>query len=86
MNKKLRHKQMLPMDPLTVEALQDHVSLDDKLSYSDSYTSDEYSDEYSGSYSSGSYSGEDGSYSGSGSYTGSSGSDSGSYSDDDGGN
>lgn len=30
---------MLPMDPLTVEALGDHVSLDDRYSsYSDDYT------------------------------------------------
>eukprot|EP01127_Copromyxa_protea_P018528 TRINITY_DN5853_c0_g1_i1.p1 TRINITY_DN5853_c0_g1~~TRINITY_DN5853_c0_g1_i1.p1 ORF type:complete len:638 (+),score=139.34 TRINITY_DN5853_c0_g1_i1:148-2061(+) len=83
MHKKLRHKQMLPMDPLTVEALQDHISLDDKGSYSDSYTSEEsYSYSSRSSYStSGSYSDDDqGSYSSSGSYTESG---SGSYSDED---
>eukprot|EP01128_Nolandella_sp_AFSM9_P004687 TRINITY_DN2142_c0_g1_i1.p1 TRINITY_DN2142_c0_g1~~TRINITY_DN2142_c0_g1_i1.p1 ORF type:complete len:638 (+),score=168.28 TRINITY_DN2142_c0_g1_i1:38-1915(+) len=55
LNKALRHRQMLPMDSLAVEALQGHVSLDDlegdydnydsdSSSYS-SYDSDEYTDE-----------------------------------------
>eukprot|EP01126_Amoeba_proteus_P035453 TRINITY_DN3577_c0_g1_i11.p1 TRINITY_DN3577_c0_g1~~TRINITY_DN3577_c0_g1_i11.p1 ORF type:complete len:271 (-),score=75.58 TRINITY_DN3577_c0_g1_i11:269-1081(-) len=69
MNKKLRRKQALPMDPFTVEALQDHVSLDDKLNHSDdSDQGSDYSDGERG------YSGEGGDDS---DYT------SGSYSDDD---
>lgn len=61
-NKKLRQKQMLPMDPLTVEALGDHQSLDDRYnSYSDYTTSDETgSSSDSGSYTdSDSYTSED---------------------------
>ena len=70
---------MLSSLDLFLTFFQDHVSLDDKLDYSDSYSSEDYSDSYtgSGSYSSGSYSDED--YSGS--YTGS---DSSSYSGEEG--